>query len=85
MAERGGRILTLEDAAVARLPEPYRPPPLMPPAGGNRNVNVFAFIARVNTEDLGYALGNVEGGCKQKRGEFGYERLAVLLEHMFQL
>ena len=30
MAERGGRILTLEDVAVARLPEPYRPLPLPP-------------------------------------------------------
>jgi hypothetical protein len=39
---------------------------VMSPTGDNRNVNVYAFIASVNTKDLGFALCNVEGGCSQK-------------------
>ena len=39
--------------------------------GGDRNVNVYAFIADVNIEDMGYPVCNIEGGCKQKVESLG--------------
>ena len=44
---------------------------VMSPAVGNRDVGVSAFIASANAEDLGYALCNVEDGCRQKVESMG--------------